>query len=54
MAIKYANEIAKEIEERGEIQVPDGYVTGEEYEKWLCNESVKGNTSFSNPYDDSQ
>lgn len=54
MAIKYANEIAKEIEERGEIQIPDGYVTGEEYEKWLYNESVKGNTSFSNPYDDSQ
>lgn len=38
----------------GEIQVPDGYVTGEEYEKWLYNESVKGNTSFSNPYDNSQ
>ena len=53
MAIKYTDKIAKEIEERGEIQVPEGYVTGEEFEKWLYNESLKGNTLFSNPYDDS-
>lgn len=30
-----ADEIAKEIKERGQIQVPDGCVTGEEFEKWL-------------------
>lgn len=53
MAIKYADEIIKDIKERGEIKVPDDCVTGEEYENWLYNESVKGNTLFSNPYDDS-
>lgn len=40
MAIKYANEIVKEIEERGEIQVPDGCVTGEEFEKWLRDRDI--------------
>lgn len=40
MVIKYANEIIKEIEERGEIQVPYGCVTGEEFEKWLRNRDV--------------
>ena len=34
MSIKFADEIAKEIKERGQIQVPDGCVTGEEFEKW--------------------
>jgi hypothetical protein len=50
MAIKYADEIAKEIEERGRIQIPDGYITGEEFENWLRNKSVKGNASFSDTY----
>lgn len=40
MDIKYANEIVKEIEERGEIQVPDGCVTGEEFEKWLRDRDI--------------
>lgn len=40
MVIKYANEIIKEVEERGEIQVPYGCVTGEEFEKWLRNRDV--------------
>lgn len=53
MSIKYADKIVKEIEERGKIQILDDYVTGEEFENWLFNESVKGNTSLSNPYDDS-
>ena len=35
MAIKFADEIVKEIEERGQIQVQDDCVTGEEFEKWL-------------------
>ena len=35
MGIKFADEIVKEIKERGQIQVPDGCVTGEEFDKWL-------------------
>lgn len=38
--IKYANQIIKEIEERGHIQVPNGYVTGEEFEKWLRDRNI--------------
>ena len=38
--MKYADEIAKEIEERGQIKVPDGYVTGEEFEKWLREKNI--------------
>ena len=40
MSVKYANEIVKEIEERGQIQVPEGCVTGEEYEKWMRGENI--------------
>lgn len=40
MSIKYADEIVKEIEERGQIQVPNGYVTGEEFEKWLRDRNI--------------
>ena len=38
--IKYANQIIKEIEERGQIQVPNGCVTGEEFEKWLRDRNI--------------
>ena len=41
MSIKLADEIAKEIKERGQIQVPDGCVTGEEFEKWLREKNYK-------------
>lgn len=40
MSIKFADEIAKEIKERGQIQVPDGCVTGEEFEKWLREKNI--------------
>lgn len=40
MSIKYATEITKEITKRGQIQVPDGYVTGEEFEKWLRDKDI--------------
>lgn len=40
MSIKYADDIIKEIEERGQIQVPEGCVTGEEFEKWLRENKV--------------
>ncbi len=36
--IKSVKELIKEIEERGPIEVPEGCVTGEEYEKWLYEE----------------
>ena len=40
MSIKLADEIAKEIKERGQIQVPDGCATGEEFEKWLREKNI--------------
>ncbi len=40
MAIKFANEIIEEIEARGEIIIPEGCVTGEEYEAWLYEEPL--------------
>ena len=51
MSIKLADEIVKEIKERGQIQIPDGYVTGEEYEKWLYDETVNNND---NNYNDEE
>lgn len=41
---KSFNQIVKDLNERGSIQVPNGYVTGEEFEKWLKDES-KGKLS---------
>lgn len=38
MAIKFAVDIISEIEKRGAIVVPDGYVTGEAFERWLYEE----------------
>lgn len=40
MAIKFAEDIVKEIRERGSIEVPEGYVTGEAFEEWLYKGSV--------------
>lgn len=38
--IKYENEIVMEIKERGQIQVPNGCVTGEKFEKWLRDKNI--------------
>ena len=35
MSIKFAGQIVEEMNNRGSISVPDGCVTGEEYEEWL-------------------
>ena len=35
MSIKFAEEIVNEIEKRGAIRIPDGNISGEEFEKWL-------------------
>lgn len=40
MDIKLAEDIVKEMEERGVITVPQGCVTGEDFEEWLCEEVV--------------
>lgn len=40
MAIKFAEDIVKEIRERGNIEVPEGYVTGEAFEEWLYKGTV--------------
>lgn len=39
--IKYAEDIVKEIDERGTIKIQDDCVTGEEFEKWLLEENVE-------------
>lgn len=35
MRVKYAKDIIKEIQARGSIQVPEGYITGEAFEEWV-------------------
>lgn len=35
MSIKFAKEIVNEIKKRGAIKIPEGNVSGEEFEKWL-------------------
>lgn len=40
MAIKFADEIVKEIRERGSIEVPEGYFTGEAFEEWLYKDQI--------------
>lgn len=47
MKIKFASDIVKEIENRGSITVPEGYVTGEAFENWLYEKPLKsGKTSM--------
>ena len=47
MPIKFADDIIKEIINRGKISVKNDCVTGEEFEKWLRRENeVNGNTYF--------
>lgn len=49
MSIKFADDIIKEIINRGEISVKNNCVTGEEFEKWLRREKeVNGNTYLIN------
>ena len=38
MAIKFAMDIINEIEKRGTITVPSGYIPGEAFEEWLYEE----------------
>lgn len=33
--MKFARDIKKEIENQGHVVIPEGYATGEAYEKWL-------------------
>ena len=40
MAIKFAEDIIKEIQARGSIQVPEVYITGEAFEEWLRSEQI--------------
>lgn len=35
MKIKFATDIVKEIEVRGNVRIPEGYVTGEAFEEWI-------------------
>lgn len=41
MAIKYAEEIVRDIEGRGSIVVPENCVTGETFEEWLKQQHIK-------------
>ena len=45
MPIKFADDIIKEIINRGKISVKNNCVTGEQFEEWLRRENeVNGNT----------
>lgn len=46
MAIKFAEDIIKEVKKRGTIEVPDDCVTGEEFEKWLCTGNAYSDVTF--------
>lgn len=39
MAIQFAKDIVKQIEERGPITVSEDCVTGEAFERWLIEEN---------------
>jgi hypothetical protein len=43
MTIKFAKDIIKEIQKRGSVTIPKGYVTGEAFEKWLRSKKDKNN-----------
>lgn len=40
MAIKFAEDIIKEIQKRGSVIIPEEYVTGEDFEEWLYKETI--------------
>ncbi len=43
--MKYAEDIVKEINERGPVKVPEGYVTGEDFDIWMHNPSKDSKNS---------
>lgn len=49
MAIKFAKDIAKAIRERESIQLPENCVSGEAFEKWLC-EGYERRADVTNEY----
>lgn len=46
MDIKFAEDIVREIKKRGEVSVPEGYVTGEEHEKWMREDKKQINKRY--------
>lgn len=41
--MKYAEDIIKEIEKRGPIKVPEGYVASEDFDIWMHNDPSNTN-----------
>ena len=39
--IKYVEDIIKEIDERGAIKIANNCATGDEFEKWILEESIE-------------
>lgn len=37
MGIKFAKDVVKQIKERGPIKIPNGSVTGEDFQQWLID-----------------
>lgn len=35
MTFKFADEVIDEIKTRGQVEIPEGCVSGEEFEEWL-------------------
>lgn len=46
MNIKFADEIVKDMDARGRICVPAGYVTGEAFERWMYGGIVETYDGF--------
>lgn len=43
MSFKFADEVIDEIKARGQVEIPDGSVSGEEFEEWLRSEKKTEN-----------
>lgn len=43
MSFKFADEVIDEIKARGQVEIPDGSVSGEEFEEWLHSEKKTEN-----------
>ena len=51
MTFKFADEVIDEIKTRGHVEIPEGSVSGEEFEEWLHlkNKTVNGHTLVLEP-----
>lgn len=44
MAFKFTDEVINEIKTRGQVEMPEGTVSGEEFEEWLRSKNKTENS----------